>query len=194
MTDSIDNITLGRTIGRDATAKVRVGVVDGQEYAIKIFDLNNSNVDQDLFLDMSRQNEEFDVVRQLNHPRVVRYFDLKQNATLVKAKGTTKNVHYMVQELIKGEELFNYIFHSGPLSEDACKFYFNQLLQGIHCIHSFGFSHRDLKPENILLDESYNVKIVDFGFACPIQGRDGSGHNRTYLGTLNFMAPEILAQ
>ena len=44
MTDTLDNIALGRTIGRGATAKVRVGVVDGQEFAIKIFDLNNANV------------------------------------------------------------------------------------------------------------------------------------------------------
>lgn len=53
------------------------------------------------------------------------------------------------------------------------------MLLGINYIHGRGFSHRDLKPENILLDKNYNVKIVDFGFACSLEGRDGSGMNNT---------------
>lgn len=68
------------------------------------------------------------------------------------------------------------------------------MLQGIHYIHSRGFSHRDLKPENILLDKNYNVKLVDFGFACPLEGRDGSGVNRSQIGTPGYMAPEILSK
>jgi len=63
---------------------------------------------------------------------------------------------------------------------------------GLHYIHSQGFSHRDLKPENILLDKNYDIKIVDFGFACPLEGRDGSGFNRSVIGTPGYMAPEIL--
>jgi len=51
---------------------------------------------------------------------------------------------------------------------------------------------RDLKPENILMDENYNVKIADFGFAAPTMGRDGSGYLRTVLGTQAYMAPEII--
>ena len=68
------------------------------------------------------------------------------------------------------------------------------MLMGVHYIHSKGFSHRDLKPENILLDSMYDVKIVDFGFACSIEGRDGSGTNRSMIGTPGYMAPEILAR
>jgi carbon catabolite-derepressing protein kinase len=57
------------------------------------------------------------------------------------------------------------------------------MLQVMHYIHSNGAAHRDLKPENILLDENFNVKVTDFGFAAPIQGRDGSGFLKTVLGT-----------
>jgi serine/threonine protein kinase len=62
----------------------------------------------------------------------------------------------------------------------------------MHYIHSNGAAHRDLKPENILLDEHFNVKVTDFGFAAPVQGRDGSGFLKTMLGTQAYMAPEIL--
>jgi serine/threonine protein kinase len=68
------------------------------------------------------------------------------------------------------------------------------MLQGVHYIHSKGFSHRDLKPENILLNKIYDIKIVDFGFACPLEGRDGSGTNRSQIGTPGYMAPEILGK
>lgn len=54
-----------------------------------------------------------------------------------------------------------------------------------------GVAHRDLKPENLLLDKNYNLKIADFGFAAPVQGRDNSGTLKTRCGTLNYMAPEI---
>ena len=66
------------------------------------------------------------------------------------------------------------------------------MLLGLNYIHSKGFAHRDLKPENVLLDKNYDVKIVDFGFACPLEGRDGTGQNMTAVGTPGYMAPEIL--
>ena len=48
-----------------------------------------------------------------------------------------------------------------------------------------------MKLENLLLDQFFNLKIADFGFAAPIGGKYGTGSCMTYLGTLNYMAPEI---
>lgn len=64
-------------------------------------------------------------------------------------------------------------------------------MEGLGYLHSAGFAHRDLKPENLMLDNNFNLKIADFGFAAPAQGRDGSGLLETQLGTASYMAPEI---
>ena len=39
------------------------------------------------------------------------------------------------------------------------------MIDGLEACHNEGVTHRDLKPENILLDENFNIKIADFGWA-----------------------------
>merc|ERR1712051_457127 len=184
--------TLGRTLGSGFSAKVKVGTsADGTDYALKIFQLDNPAFNDRAF---KLLKEEVDATTQLDHQHVVKYFEFKENSTMIKKDGTPVQVAYIAQEMISGGELFDYVSYSGPFSEPIAKYYFKQMLLGVHYIHSKGFSHRDLKPENILLDKFYDVKIVDFGFACPLEGRDGSGANTSTIGTPGYMAPEILAR
>ena len=105
--------------------------------------------------------------------------------------GKHEKVIYIVLELAKGGELFDYIAVGGRFSEQISRFYFKQLIDGLSYVHSHGITHRDLKPENILFDNTFNLKIADFGFAAPVKGKDGSGYLKTRLGTESYMAPEI---
>ena len=41
-----------------------------------------------------------------------------------KKDGTTVEVAYIVQEMISGGELFDYVANSGPFNEAICKYYF----------------------------------------------------------------------
>ena len=59
-------------------------------------------------------------------------------------------------------------------------------------MHEKGYAHRDLKPENILLDQSFDIKFIDFGFAAYLRGQDRSGYLQARVGTPMFMAPEIV--
>ena len=52
--------------------------------------------------------------------------------------------------------------------------------------------NRDFKLENMLVSEDNTIKIADFGFAIPIEGRNSDGLIKTTLGTPGYMAPEIV--
>ena len=66
-----------------------------------------------------------------------------------------------------------------------------QLLEGLDHCHLSGITHRDLKADNLLLDENYDLKIADFGFAGPSSGTNGTGLHKSLVGTTRYMAPEI---
>ena len=87
--------------------------------------------------------------------------------------------------------MFDYVANTGRFSEKSARYYFKQLLSGLGYCHRKGIAHRDIKPENILVDSQLNLKIADFGFAAPVDGKDGSGELKTCLGTAQYMAPEI---
>lgn len=108
-----------------------------------------------------------------------------------KHNGKKVKVSYIVLEFAPAGELFDFIANSGPFNEDEARYYFKQFMAGLDYCHMNQVSHRDLKPENLLLGHDFDLKIADFGFAGPIQGRDGRGFLYTKLGTLNYMAPEI---
>ena len=96
MTDTLDNFTLGRTLGTGFSAKVKVGQAeDGTSYALKIFDLSNPNFNERAF---KLLREEVESTTQLEHEHVVRYHDFKEDAVLKKANGKQKSVAYIVQE------------------------------------------------------------------------------------------------
>lgn len=50
-----------------------------------------------------------------------------------------------------------------------------------------GYAHRDIKPENMLLDDNFNLKLVDFGFATK------EVESTSRKGTFGYMAPELVA-
>lgn len=98
----------------------------------------------------------------------------------------------MVLEFVNGGELFDFVAIA-PFKPAIYRAYFKRMLQAIFHAQEKGIAHRDLKPENIMLDKNFNVKLADFGFAAPTAGRDGSGFLTTRLGTLAYMAPEIIS-
>jgi len=97
-----------------------------------------------------------------------------------------KEKQYIILEYASKGSLFNYI-HEFPqgLKKEHAKVFFYKILQGVLCCHNQGICHRDLKLDNILLDENYNPKIADFGFAS-LNSKNLKGGK----GTSGYAAPE----
>ena len=55
-------------------------------------------------------------------------------------------------------------------------------------MHDNGIAHWDIKLENILLDDKFNIKICDFGFATDEKVR------KVKKGTESYLAPEIFVE
>jgi serine/threonine-protein kinase len=77
--------------------------------------------------------------------------------------------------------------------------WFRQLLDALQFAHNMGIVHRDLKPENVMIvdtPEGDGVKIMDFGLAKLLDAGSGVtetvSHAGSAMGTLGYMAPEIL--
>ena len=59
-----------------------------------------------------------DATTTLEHKNIVKYLEFKEEATLTKKNGETKRVAFIVQELVEGGELFDYVVEKGTLSEE----------------------------------------------------------------------------
>ena len=93
MTATLDGFTLGRTLGTGFSAKVKVGTsADGTDYALKIFQLDNPAFNDRAF---KLLKEEVDATTQLDNQHVVKYFEFKENSTMIKKDGTPVQVAYI---------------------------------------------------------------------------------------------------
>ena len=193
MPSTLGPYKLLRTLGTGANSKVKLAEHKdtAQKAAIKILKKGDPRLDPE-FLKLVMT--EVQTMQHLKHPNIVNLLDFAAEAYVEKSNGTKYPVICIALELATGGELFDYVATGGAFNERVCRFYFRQLIDALNYVHSNGVTHRDLKPENLLYDEKFNLKIADFGFAAPIQGRDGSGFCRTKLGTESYMAPEIHAK
>jgi len=122
---------------------------------------------------------ERDLLVQLRHPFVARCIGTIRDATCI----------MLATEYAPGGELLRLI-REGPLTREASTFVLASVLLMIEHIHGRHYVYRDLKPENLMLAADGYLKLIDFGFTKRMEPTE-----RTYTvcGTLEYMAPEIIA-
>lgn len=121
-----------------------------------------------------------------------------QNIILLDRVYETSKKIYMVFELCR-ETLLNKFKNACPLSDKITKKIAKQLVSAVKYLHKNDIVHRDIKMENILLannpeDESddYFIKLTDFGLSVIKVGSGIRGMLKDRVGTILYMAPEIL--
>ncbi|XP_056332067.1 serine/threonine-protein kinase Sgk2b isoform X2 [Danio aesculapii] len=122
------------------------------------------------------------LLKTLNHPFLVKlHFSFQ-----------TKERLYLVLDYACGGELFYHLQREGVFGEARARFYAAEMACALGYLHSLKIVYRDLKPENILLDSAGHVVLTDFGL-CK-EGMSGRGTTRTFCGTPEYLAPEVLLQ
>ncbi|KAJ6304308.1 hypothetical protein OIU77_018055 [Salix suchowensis] len=173
-----------------AESVVYGAVLDGRKVAVKKPILSTSE-------DIDKFHKELQILCKLDHPGI---------AKLVAAHAKPPNYMFFFE-----------LYESGNLSEklhveewspnmDQVLIITVQLAKALQYLHNHEIVHRDVKPANILLDENLCPHLADFGLAeyqknlkgVSLENWRSSGkptggfHKKNMVGTLIYMAPEIL--
>jgi calcium-dependent protein kinase len=165
--------------GSFGTVQLATSMATQDERAIK-------NILKKKLPDVKRFAAEIEIHRSLDHPNVVKLFEIYEDARCM----------YLVMEYCTGGELFDRIVEAGSFTEGQAALLMKQMLRAVAYIHGMDICHRDLKPENFLLendkpvdDPANMVKIIDFG----VSRRFTPGNSmKTRVCTPYYVAPEVV--
>ena len=137
--------------------------------------------------DRNRIVSEVNILRELHHPNIVKYYD-----RIIDKKNTKL---FIVMEYCPGGDLSQLIKRNRKtkqyFSEDIIWKIFSQVVSALYACHTHKegkILHRDIKPSNIFIDQENNVKLGDFGLSRVLNKDISFAVSR--VGTPYYMSPE----
>jgi len=181
---TVGGVRIDAKLGAGGMASVYAGSdqeAGGRRRAIKLLSVASHDHIQ------ARFEREARIGHRLRDPLLVR----------VHRYGVSGDFHYMVMDLVEGEDLAHLLERTGPLRWAQAAAIGRDLARALAAVHELGMVHRDVKPQNILLDARGALKLADFGLALWRDGGKaelpgGLSLTRTgdAFGTPIYMAPE----
>lgn len=150
-----------------------------RKVAIKEVDLPPAAGSDEHDLLRERVIREARTAARLDHPNVVRIFDVAED----------EDRPWIVMEVLTGCTLSEEVRDHGPLSPARAANVGLALLDALEAAHRVGVVHRDVKPANVQLCEGGRVVLTDFGIAS---SASDSSITRTgeVVGSPAYMSPE----
>jgi len=172
--EPLENVYLGKKLGRGAFGDVYVGRIGGlpdhRVVAVKCISkrsVSKRGLSTQLAMEIA-------VHQSLVHPNIVEFYDFTQDERKV----------YFFLEYAPYGDLLKYMKDFKP-DERRVKEIVYQVGEALCFVHNHGIVHRDLKPENILMDANHVPKLTDFGY-CDRIAPDGYCENPLFCGTTDY--------
>lgn len=122
--------------------------------------------------------QEYEIVRRLRHPNVVRIHDL----------GVMDDFAFIVMEYFAGGDLRRRM--RAPLSLQEALGYTLEIARALAAVHAAGVRHRDLKPGNVMVRDDGSLALIDFGLAKHEALAFEITDSGMIFGTPHYMSPE----
>ncbi|CAI5438993.1 unnamed protein product [Caenorhabditis angaria] len=160
--------------GKFGTVCRALDIDNHKTMAVKIIEIGKTK-------DTSVIESEINIFRNLHHENLVQYYDYEIREKEV----------FIFMELCSSGTLTT-ICH-GNMNLDLVRKLTHSLLKAVRYLHfTKNVIHRDIKPDNIFLDNKTVLKLGDFGCSAKLQNDSTIyGEFQTFVGTQNYMAPEI---
>ncbi len=128
---------------------------------------------------------------KLNHPNVCTIYEV----------GEAEGQVYIAMELVAGQALSDRLA-AGRLTQEQVIRLGQQLADALEHAHKHSVVHRDFKAANVIVTPEGRAKVLDFGLAKPLLGKELEAATTltqaslteagAIVGTLAYMAPEQL--
>ena len=126
--------------------------------------------------------QEWIVAEKFDNPRVIKMLEF----------GTSKNEPYLAMEWFASPNLKHRLRYDYEQIEYQFPKIIEQMCDALIYLHGQGWIHRDVKPDNYLVDDSGELKLIDFALAQRIKGGVSRllGGKSKVQGTRSYMSPE----
>jgi serine/threonine protein kinase len=104
--------------------------------------------------------------------------------------GEADGLLYLAMRYVRGSDLSKLLKERDRLEPGETVSVIEQVSSALDAAHERGLIHRDVKPANILIEANGHVYLTDFGIAKHTRTRGGLTKTGSFLGTLDYAAPE----
>jgi serine/threonine protein kinase len=196
---TLGGIALTKKLGQGGMGAVYKGVHPrlGVEVAVKVLPFHLAGANPTTIQYFEREAR---VAAKLNHPNLVRIFDVNTE----KDPNTGTQVYFLVMEFVAGPTAGGLLRKrskdkAGVMAESDALDVVLGATSGLAAAHEENIVHRDIKPDNIIIPLSdkgepmlKKAKLMDLGLAKSVDDSASMGltAQNVAMGTPGYMAPE----